>query len=78
MGKGDNECYSETKKHQRWGRLPGDQRLEWSMKLHVIMYGRSYTPSISVICSKWYIRKAPFVLRAQLLDLSLVNHCCLA
>jgi hypothetical protein len=25
-GKGDNECYSQTKKNWRWGMLPGNQR----------------------------------------------------
>jgi hypothetical protein len=34
-------------------------------------------PSISVTCSKWYIRKAPFALRAQPLDLSLLSCCSL-
>jgi hypothetical protein len=33
---------------------------------------------ISVTCSKWYIRKAPFVPGAQPLDMSLLNLCCLA
>jgi hypothetical protein len=35
-------------------------------------------PPISVTFSKWYIRKAPFVLGAQPLDMSLLSHCQLA
>jgi hypothetical protein len=32
-------------------------------------------PPISVICSKWHIRKAPFVLGAQPLDVNLLSCC---
>jgi hypothetical protein len=32
-------------------------------------------PPISVTCSKWCIRKAPFVLGAQPLDMSLLSRC---
>jgi hypothetical protein len=32
-------------------------------------------PPISVTCSKWYIRKAPFVLGAQPLDVNLLSRC---
>jgi hypothetical protein len=32
-------------------------------------------PPISVTCSKLYIRKAPFVLWSQPLDLSPLSHC---
>jgi hypothetical protein len=35
-------------------------------------------PPISVTCSKWYIRKALFVVDAQPLDTSLLSHCWLA
>jgi hypothetical protein len=38
-GREINECYSETKKNQSWGMLPGDQRrvtssqrLKWPIK----------------------------------------------
>jgi hypothetical protein len=41
----------------------------------VTMYGTSCAPPpISVTCSKWYIRKPPFVLGAQPLDMI----CCVA
>jgi hypothetical protein len=30
---------------------------------------------IYVTCSKWYLRKAPFVLGAQPLDMSPLSHC---
>jgi hypothetical protein len=43
------------------------------------VWDKLYTPNpISVICSKWYIRKAPSVLRAQPLDLRLLSCCQLA
>jgi hypothetical protein len=32
-------------------------------------------PPISVTCSKWYIRKAPFVLGAQPLHVNLLSCC---
>jgi hypothetical protein len=35
-------------------------------------------PSISVICSKWCVRKAPIVLRAQPLDTSPLSCCQIA
>jgi hypothetical protein len=75
-GREINECYSETKENRSWGMFPGDQRrvtspqrLKQPMKWHVSLHGTSCT-SISVTCSKWYIRKAPFVLGAQPLDMS--------
>jgi hypothetical protein len=37
-----------------------------------------YPPPLSVTCSKWHIRKAPFVLRVQPLDMSLLSRCWLA
>jgi hypothetical protein len=33
-------------------------------------------PPISVTCSKWYVRKAPFVLGAQALDANPLSCCC--
>jgi hypothetical protein len=41
------------------------------------VWDKLYSPSISATCSKWYIRKVPFVLWAQSLD-SLLSHCQLA
>jgi hypothetical protein len=32
-------------------------------------------PPISVTCSKWYIRKTPFALRAQPLDANPLSYC---
>jgi hypothetical protein len=63
--------------------LPGDQRmvnwtqrLEWPMKWHVVIYGTSCTTTpISVTWSKWYIRKVPFFLGAQTLDMNLLSCC---
>jgi hypothetical protein len=60
--------------------LPGDQRrvtlpqwLKQSIRWHVISMGQAVPTPISVTPSKWYIRKALYVLEAQPLDSSLLN-----
>jgi hypothetical protein len=56
-------------------RVTSPQKLKQPMKKHV--WDKLY-PLISVACSKWYIKKAPFVLGAQPLDMSLLSCCWLA
>jgi hypothetical protein len=69
--KGDKECYSETKKKQSWGMLskvrPQKGHLAPEVKVANeiacdYVWDKLYPPpTISVICSKWYIRKATFL-----------------
>jgi hypothetical protein len=58
--------------------LLGDLRRVTLLQRSNNMYGKNCTPPISVTCSEWYIRKAPFVLGAQPLDTSLLSYCQLA
>jgi hypothetical protein len=72
-----NECYSEAKKNQSWEPEKGHfiPKIKAANEITCdYVWDKVYIPHpISVICSKWYIRKAPFVLRAQPLDLSLLS-----
>jgi hypothetical protein len=54
--------------------LGQEQRRVTLPQRYVTMYGTSCT-SISVTHSKWYIRKAPFVLGAQPLDENPLSGC---
>jgi hypothetical protein len=83
-GREINKCYSETKKKQlgnvTW--RPGKGHLAPEVKAanEIIcdyVWDKMYSPT-SVTCLKWYIRKAPFVLKAQPLDSSPLSCCWLA
>jgi hypothetical protein len=59
--------------------LPGDQRrvnseVKAASEITCGYVWDKLYPLISITCSKRYIRIAPYVLRAQLLDLSLLSH----
>jgi hypothetical protein len=74
----DNEYNSETNKQKNRfeeGQVaPGMRPAKGHLAPEVKMANDKLYPytRISVNLSKWYIRKAPFVLRAQPLDLSLL------
>jgi hypothetical protein len=76
-GREINECHSKRKENQSWRMLPGDQRRVTSEIDNEITcdYKLYPFPPISVTCSKSYIRKAPFALGAQPLDVSLLSRC---
>jgi hypothetical protein len=61
---------------QRRANLAPDVRVANEMTCNYVW--DKLQPPISVTCSKWYIRKAPFVLGAQPLDSSLLSRCWLA
>jgi hypothetical protein len=80
--KGDNEGNSETKKlylrNVTWGETregsPCPRGLNGQLNSMWPCMGQA-VPHISVTCSKWYIRKAPFALRPQPLDTNPLSHC---
>jgi hypothetical protein len=66
-----NECYRKTELgNVIWrpekGHLTPEVRADNKMTCDYV-WDKVYSP-ISVTCSKWYIRKAPFVLGAHTLD----------
>jgi hypothetical protein len=80
--KGDDECYSKTKENPELGNVtwrPEEGHLAPEVKTaNEIVCDKLYPHPISVTCSKWHIRNAPFALGAQPLDLSPPSHCWLA
>jgi hypothetical protein len=79
-GRETNECYSETKKNWNWGITWRPEKCHLAPEVKTsnemtcdYVWDQLY-PDISLICSKWYIRKVPFVLGAQPLDMSPLSH----
>jgi hypothetical protein len=65
----DNECYSGVRPEK--GHLTQEVKVANEITCNHVR-DKLYAP-ISVTCSKWYIRKAPFVLGAQSLNENLYN-----
>jgi hypothetical protein len=80
----DNEWNSETEKnrfeecHVISGVTPEKGHLTPEIKIANEIICDHVWDLISVTCSKWYIRKALFILGVQPLDLSPLSHCQLA
>jgi hypothetical protein len=64
---GVGECYLESRE--------APKIKEANEITYDYVWNKLYPSPISVTGSKWYIKKAPFVLRAQPLDSSLLSRC---